>query len=360
MTSGSVFDFNSIVAPSWGWTCRFQEGVLIVESEEMELALCGVNIDSIRLLLAKIDGYRTVRELAEISGLALIDTQLVISHLLKSGAAYRVVADASLVTIPTFIRICRQQFPIWKERLFSQPLWQKLSTGEATQGQFLGWAIESYHFIEGVNDRLALAVARCENHAIRSQFAKHYAEEYDHGDYFFKSLLKLGITEEEILTSRRLPGTTAILNHMRNCARQDPLQYAVCSGFLESTGGDRERARMFFTNLTAHYTDNSPLSLKPMVDHLSLDEAYGHNDLLEGIVQCIPTLTIKRAHGALNAGRQLVETLLLWSAEIERHYLQPSRLIRTEYSTYHDYSLGVPREHPVSERKQSIETNIVN
>jgi thiaminase len=222
-----------------------------------------------------------------------------------------------------FSAVCRRHFPVWKERLFSHPLWQRLGTGEASRVQFLGWLIESYHFIEGVNDRLALAVAECYDHRVRPLFARHYTEEYDHGHFFVKSLAALGYDEPTVSSARPLPSTLAILNFMRQCARRDLLQYAVCSGFLESTGGDRLRARDFYARLAQHYEPDRPGAFKPLLDHVNLDEAYGHNNMMESIFERLVRIPAERASAALTAGALLVETLELWSTDILRTYDRP-------------------------------------
>jgi pyrroloquinoline quinone (PQQ) biosynthesis protein C len=226
------------------------------------------------------------------------------------------------VSSEKFSHICRHYFPRWKERLFSHPLWQDLGSGQATQAQFVGWLLESYHFIEGVNDRLALAVAECHDLRVRAIFAHHYTEEYDHAKFFIESLKALGLDEATIFSARPLPSTLAILNFMRQCARRDPLQYAVCSGFLESTGTDRIRARTFYASLSEHYSADKTQVIDPLVDHVGLDEEYGHNNLLESIVEILGDVPTKRASEALEAGAMLVETLELWSTDIQRNYDQ--------------------------------------
>ncbi|MDP8927417.1 MAG: hypothetical protein M3O70_02270 [Actinomycetota bacterium] len=233
-----------------------------------------------------------------------------------------------------FVSVCRNLFPEWKTRLFTHPLWCQLAEGTATQSQFMGWLLESYHFISGVNARLALAVAECPDVRVRAIYAQHYAEEYDHDDFFMASLVELGVDSHSVLESRPLPGTTAVIHHMRKAARVDPLAYAVCSGFLESTGSDRRTAREFFDRLTRNYSSAAPEAIQPMIDHVNLDEQYGHEGLIEEICAVIGVVSVERASTALGFGYQLLETLELWSTDISRTYGGQSSAPRTDRYPY--------------------------
>jgi hypothetical protein len=143
-------------------------------------------------------------------------------------------AEDSDRTVPhdEFAEFSRRVFATWKKRLFGHPLWRGLVDGNAPAAQFAGWLMENYHFIEGVNDRLGSATAYCRSRQARRHFARHYREEYDHGEFFIQALLALGFTRDAVYASRPLASTRGIIDHMRRCARQDSLFYAACSGFL--------------------------------------------------------------------------------------------------------------------------------
>jgi len=302
--------------------------------DEAEYCFGGISGETVCRVVARLDGNQTSMAIADKLGLPQKTVDALCERLMEFDLAVSLEPSNDTITPQKFSSICRHYFPRWKNRLFSHPLWQQLVTGEATRSQFIGWLLESYHFIEGVNERLTLAVAECYDLRVRPLFAHHFVEEYDHGDFFINALNALGFDEPTINSSRPLPSTLAIQNFMRQCARRDPLQYAVCSGFLESTGADRERARTFFAYLAEHYSPDSNDVVGPLVGHVQLDESYGHNNMMEGIVEGIGSLPIARASAALEAGARLVETLELWSADIQRSYHQPpftTRDINTIY-----------------------------
>jgi len=181
---------------------------------------------------------------------------------------------------------------------------------------------------------MSLAVAECTDPAVTPLFAHHYAEEYDHGDFFMRALESFGLSREVVLASRPLPSTLGVLNYMRLCARRDPLEYAICSGFLESTGTDRARAKEFIARLATNYAVPSSGSVGPLLDHLNLDEEYGHGDLFEAICDRTPPLTVDRASTVLTAGAALVDMLELWSTDIERTYAANGSVPRRSLHVY--------------------------
>lgn len=293
----------------------------IVEIPDTVVTVSGVKTETLRNLLDMCDGKRDLAYLAENLGLRNADVRNLVSQL--SDAGVLVVAhlsDDDLIDPSELIDACRTLFPVLKQRLFSHSLWRSLTGGTASQDQFAGWLLESYHFIEGVTIRMPLVIASCREHNIRRHFVEHFSEEYDHHHFFMRSLNALGISAEQVHASPPLPGTGAVLNWMRNCARQDALQYAACSGFLESTGADHQRARSFFSVLAKKYDSAGKGIVSPMADHVDLDEQYEHSGFIEKICAELPRLSLRRADAALQAAVGLVETLELWSTDIERHY----------------------------------------
>lgn len=222
-----------------------------------------------------------------------------------------------------FSRLCRRLYGQWKQRLFSHPLWVGLADGSLPRPVFVGWVVESWWFIEGVIDRLPMAIANTEDPAIRAVFSQHFAEEWDHFTFFERALDALGITANMRANARPLPSTQAVQNLTRSAARRDPLRYAACSGFLESTGTDRTAARLFFDLVGKCYDGTERRAVRPMMDHVTLDEKYGHGGFVEKVVNEIQEIEWERAHAAIRDAYALVETLEMWSTDILRHYQSP-------------------------------------
>jgi pyrroloquinoline quinone (PQQ) biosynthesis protein C len=294
----------------------------VLDLDDRVVTLAGVTREQARLLFPLLDGRSAVGDLAVRTGIPEPQLRVLLARLAEAGVVVSLppAAEVRLIDGRAFAAACRFLFPVWKERLFSHSLWRSLADGTATREQFAGWLLESYHFIEGVTLRLPSVIAATAEPRIRRHFVRHFREEFDHHHFFMHALNALGISSRTVHASRPLPGTEAVLNWMRRCGRDDPLAYAACSGFLESTGADRGTARRFFDVLAENYDLPSAPVVTPLAAHAHLDEDYGHGGFLELVCAEIGAVPESRADAALQAAAGLVETLELWSSDLERHY----------------------------------------
>jgi pyrroloquinoline quinone (PQQ) biosynthesis protein C len=303
--------------------CRFDscEPTTVIETEDNIFTFEGVAPPTFCAVLNRLDGRQSIGEIAAEIGSSVVDVSRICEALARNSLASTLKPNGTPPSAD-FAEICYKLFPVWKAHVFGHPLWRSLSDGTAKPSVFAGWLLETYHFIETVNNRLALAIAECRAPEARALFLHHYSEEWDHHHFFMKSLRSFGYEEEMVLRSCPLPGTLAVVNYMRDMARRDPLYYAACSGFLESTGEDRAGGREFFERLIRYYCPDNPNIVKPMRAHLDLDEDYGHNGTLSQIYSTLGSVSEERLEGALNAVAELVEVLDLWSSDILKTYAE--------------------------------------
>ena len=78
----------------------------------------------------------------------------------------------------------------WLQPIYDHPLWEKIVTGKATRAQVLGFAFEKYHYIEGAFEHMAIAAANA-TPEMMPHLARHFIEEYNHGDIYRKGLRSL-------------------------------------------------------------------------------------------------------------------------------------------------------------------------
>lgn len=218
------------------------------------------------------------------------------------------------------VTLLNRYYALWNAELFSHRLWTSLVGGTARSGVVDGWLIESYHFIRGANARLCYAASLCHDQRIRSIFAHHYVEEYDHYKFFAESLRRRGFDPDHVDHVGPLSTTLAVLNMARRAARIDPLAYAACSGLLESTGSDAGRARQFYRQVQANYDADGSGFVEPMITHIDLDEEYEHGSVMADVFSDIPSLTIDRANTVFRTVFQFAETLTMWFDDIETFY----------------------------------------
>lgn len=279
--------------------------------------------------LSSMNGVLDPAAIGRQSGLGRDTVEAIVERLVAAGAL-GVAPDVSSAMASAqpgpplspeqFNALCAALYAQWKTRLFSHPLWLGLAGGTLPRAVFVGWVVESWWFITGVMDRLPMAIANTEEADIRAVFARHFSEEWDHCHFFATALDALGIPAAQRMQSRPLPATRAVQHWMRRAARADPLRYAACSGFLESTGNDRARARTFFERVGASYDAGDGRGVRPMAEHVALDEEYGHEGFVQKVARKLQRIERERARAALQTAYGLVETLEMWSSDILLHY----------------------------------------
>jgi pyrroloquinoline quinone (PQQ) biosynthesis protein C len=313
---------DSLVVPLLHWNAAVfvEDDAVTIELEDSQFLVNGLPPPRVVRLLSLFDGAHALQAAAHLAGIPLQSAVTLADQLIEQGAAISLRDPGADLPPLAFAATCRRLYRNLRERLGYHPLWTGLNYGELSKSVFLGWLLENYHFIDGVNDRLALATATCHDVKIRPMFVKHYTEEWDHYSYFVTALGRMGMSEVEVLATRPLAGTRAVLEHMRRAATRDPLEYAACSGFLESTGEDRSAAALLFERLTRNYASDRPDAIQPLADHMQLDGFYQHNDVVENICSKIDHLPIERASAALQSAVMLVETMEMWSSDIIRAY----------------------------------------
>jgi pyrroloquinoline quinone (PQQ) biosynthesis protein C len=299
-----------------------KENAAIIEMDDTEAAITGL-ADSRRVVdfILDMDGRSDLKSLCNQHSISYEIGKNITQELSDSGiVSFVSQKEPAMVDPLRFAKECRTVFKKWKNQLFTDSFWEKLSCGKASIAEFAGWLLENFYFIEGATFRLSLATASSANKQIKKHFSQHFIEEYNHHHFFMKALKRLGFTSEQVEMHQPLPSTLAIINHMRECARRDILSYSMCSAFLESTGEDRSIVTQFFETLSHHYDAEKKGIITPLINHANLDAEYGHNGWLEKICSELPMLDMERANDALQSGKTLVETLQLWSNDIERYY----------------------------------------
>jgi hypothetical protein len=111
-----------------------------------------------------------------------------------------------------FYALHRERSRHWLEAVYAHPLWEKIVEGKASRAQVLGFAFEKYHYIEAAFEHMGIAAANA-SPEMMPHLARHFIEEYTHGDIYRKGLRSL-FPDDVILRSQPLPSTRALVNYL--------------------------------------------------------------------------------------------------------------------------------------------------
>lgn len=215
----------------------------------------------------------------------------------------------------------RATFDDWMQEAFSSNYWDRMTSGKGSRQLYTGYLLEIYHYTRNANRHMPMAVATCptEWKSVKRLFAKHYEEEWDHYGFFSKALRYMGVDGSDVKNSVPLPSTLEMSNLMRQAARTSTMAYAICSAILEGTTEAKDNYGSFFKKIANHY-DIDDAAIKPIFDHLELDEQYEHKSLFKEICMEIPAIDEKEAIQTFSFGRQMIDHIFMWTEQIESHY----------------------------------------
>jgi pyrroloquinoline quinone (PQQ) biosynthesis protein C len=222
---------------------------------------------------------------------------------------------------PQFYAIVRERLADWLAEAFSGKYWDVMRSGAGSRGLYIGYLSELYHYTRNASRHMPLAVACCpsELKRVKRLLVTHYLEEWNHFGFFASALSAMGIPARAVAASEPLPSTLEMSNFMRQAARESPLCYSICSAILEGTTEDGDSYTRFFKDVAQHYGIPDG-AVRPIFEHLALDEEYQHKSLFAEICDEFASIPAAEANRVLSFAQQMVDHIFLWGEHILRYY----------------------------------------
>jgi len=186
----------------------------------------------------------------------------------------------------------------------------------------IGFAFEKYHYIEAAFEHMVIAAANA-TPEMMPHLARHFIEEYTHGDIYRKGLRSL-FPDELILRSQPLPSTRALVNYLNESAQRSSFAYYSGNELLQMTENtDDERAGgavdEFYDAMRKHYPYTDKL-IDSFIAHTKADQKLGHADAFLLMCKSVPPLTRREVNDALNVAKNMAEHLVLFMDGIDTYY----------------------------------------
>jgi pyrroloquinoline quinone (PQQ) biosynthesis protein C len=206
--------------------------------------------------------------------------------------------------------------------VYRHPLWDKIVTGKASRSQVIGFAFEKYHYIEAAFEHMGIAAANA-TAEMMPHLARHFIEEYTHGDIYRKGLRSL-FPDDVILRSQPLPSTRALVNYLNESAQRSSFAYYAGNEVLqmtENTGDEKAGSAVdeFYGAMRKHYPYTDKL-IDSFIAHTKADQKLGHADAFLLMCQSVPPLTRGEVNDALNVAKNMAEHLMLFMDGIDTFY----------------------------------------
>jgi len=229
--------------------------------------------------------------------------------------------DQGMMTGEEFHKLHRERCNVWLEPIYTHPFWERVVSGRASRAQVLGFAFEKYHYIEAAFEHMGIAAANA-TPEMMPHLARHFIEEYTHGDIYRKGLRSL-FPDEVILHSQPLPSTRALVNYLNESAQRSSFAYYSGNELLQMTenedGGAAGAVTEFYDAMRKHYPYTGRL-IDSFIAHTRADQNLDHANAFLLMCQSVPPLTVREVNDALNVARNMAEHLLLFMDGIDTFY----------------------------------------
>lgn len=297
---------------------------LAIEYLGEQVMLQGVAAKLFDKMLPHLDGKTSLGQVAERIAESPKRLQALTDQLGQTGVlTFKDAADnGERMSGEQFYELHRKYVNHWLQPIYEHPFWQRVVSGQASRAQVLGFAFEKYHYIEGAFEHMAIAAANA-TPEMMPHLARHFIEEYNHGDIYRKGLRSI-FPDDVVLRSQPLPSTRALVNFLSESAGRNSFGYYAGNELLqmtENTGDESDAGEIneFYDAMRKHYPYTDKI-IDAFIAHTNADQKLGHENVFLEMCQSIPPLTRAEVDDALNIVRSMAEHLYLFMDGIDTFY----------------------------------------
>lgn len=305
---------------------RRDPGSVVISYLGTEVTIDGEGAALFGKVYPLLDGKNALEGIARTASVEPTRLRALAGQLERAGVLALVAAeeapDPQAMTGRAFYALHRKHSAHWLAPVYEHPLWERIVEGRATRAQVVGFAFEKYHYIEGAYEHMAVAAANA-TPAMMPHLARHFIEEYLHGDIYRKGLQSL-YADDVVVRSQPLPSTRALVNFLSETAARSSFAYYAGNELLQMTentsdAGDGDAVNRFYDAMRTHYPYTGRL-IDSFIAHTRADQKLGHESVFAEMCDAVPPLSQAEARDALETTRFMAEHLVLFMDGIDRAY----------------------------------------
>ena len=304
-------------------TVARDDGHVVLRHMRDEVTLEGAAAKLFTAVQPDLDGKNQIEAIAKKASTQPARLRSLFEQLEKVGVVAFLEGrdDAALMTGLEFHALHHEYCEHWLEDVYRHPFWDRIMNGTATRSQVLGFAFEKYHYIEAAFEHMGVAAANA-SPEMMPHLARHFIEEYTHGDIYRKGLRSL-FPDDVVLRSQPLPSTRALVNYLIESAQRSSFAYYSGNELLQmtenSSGGAGDAVDTFYGAMRKHYPYTDKL-IDSFIAHTKADQKLGHADAFLLMCKSVPPLNRREVNDALNVAKNMAEHLVLFMDGIDTFY----------------------------------------
>lgn len=222
-------------------------------------------------------GHHDIEQISDRSGVPLDRAREIVQSLADAEILRRPHRPFAELGEDEIREVLLSAVAIWSEQLRETHISVEVFDGAVSRRVAFGWLLETYHYIRSFPYALEVA-AKSASGELRAVLVDYAEQERGHEMFVEQSLVRLGLSADEVRHSIPLVTTRLIDLLMRELFEATPCVALLLAGIVEADDFQEEEIPGLQRRFAQHYA--APLdALEPFFRHSRIDSDLGHGKL---------------------------------------------------------------------------------
>lgn len=274
-------------------------------------------------------GNNTLADIARKSKMPEREIQAIVNSLLEIDTLHLPFKPLETLTKEEIIYTFESATNIWSEQLADTHISRDIFLGKTSKNVVIGWLLETYHYVKLFPSALEVASSHAKGE-LKELLVEYTKQEKGHEWFILQSLLKAGLTKQEVENSIPLISTRTIDLLFKELFSLEPSTVLLVASIIEAEDLDKNSAQKVAKVL--HNIHGFPIDmLNPFFDHIEIDSKFGHHQLLKNNVKLLEKINPQLFHNIVNKLHDIKHAFDLQKLEIMDYYDKMGNYLPRQY-----------------------------
>lgn len=298
---------------------------IIVGTEHFELKELLGGRNKFLEVKSYFDGRHSINQISSLTGVNENDILQMTLQFQELGIL-RTEKKSDTIPVNEFISRVNESCIMWQRQVGFHRLFSLLETKNVRKQVFVGFILETYHYVNSAAKHIGTAVTHCQRPGWQKLLTDYFVDEFEHGELYLKSLEKMGLNRDEVISAHPIIGTMSLINMLCEIGRTSSLGYIACTSLFEANKDDFEKAKQKMEAIGDSY-GFSPEILSDVISHMEQDIQMNHISLLSQALEGQSVISSEDAHIAVNCLHDLKHSYDQFHDQILQYYTDISNYI---------------------------------
>ena len=274
-------------------------------------------------------GYSSLADIAAKSKMSEQEVKSIISSLIEIDTLHLPFKSVETLTKKEIIRTLEAATNIWSEQLVDTHISRDIFLGKTSKNVVIGWLLETYHYVKLFPSALEVASIHAKGQ-LKELLVEYTKQEKGHERFILQSLLKAGLSKQEVEDSIPLISTRTIDLLFKELFALEPATVLLVASIIEAEDLDKNSAQEVTKML--HEVHGFPIDmLNPFFDHVEIDSKFGHHQLLQNNMKLMEEINPLCLHDIVNKLHDIKHAFDLQKLEIKDYYEKTGNYLPRQY-----------------------------